>query len=208
MSAPQVIFIPPLAGVGQNVPIQIPAVDSGSPTLVNTSQLLSLTLCNDSTFNATWTLAAGESLPLPNGNSVMVQNQNSTGVNILVIDGVVPVQVGAQANYGGLSAAIEGLGGGAAQPILPAPPPGYAYRLQNLSAFYYTSDALSFYVNIFVEGLINNPSIYFYANNTPGGTYFLGDTYSFNGQLANGPIFVTVENISMNLTITYDLVPL
>ena len=57
MSKPQVIAVPALAGMHTNPPVQIP-ISVGVVTLINLSNTMGLTLCNDDKFvpSTTWPL--------------------------------------------------------------------------------------------------------------------------------------------------------
>ncbi len=96
LSKPQVVQIPPLAGMGTNSPIQIPLDNQSTATevvtLVNLSNSLSVTLCNNDRFNPSevWPLKYGAVSPQPGVNNLWVQNANNATVEILVLSGVVP----------------------------------------------------------------------------------------------------------------------
>jgi len=133
MSAPQTATIPGLSGIGANAKIQIPSVTSGNPTIVNLSPNLTITLCNDDTFAVgnTWQLGPNSSQPLPGVGTLFAQNPNTSDINVLVIDGVVPIFNPQTIGQGGLSVAV----GTVTAPnttgvLLPAPPSGFAYRLK------------------------------------------------------------------------------
>jgi len=92
MSKPQVISVPAHAGVGNVPSVQIP-LSGTSITLVNLDQNLGLTLCTDDNFypNTTWPFPAGNAIPQPEIDNLWVQNPNTASVNILVLEGIVPV---------------------------------------------------------------------------------------------------------------------
>jgi len=93
MSKPTVITVPANAGFGTTPPVQIPLGAGGSVTLFNLDTTNGLTLCNDSQFqpSSTWPLKQGNVLPITGINNLWAQNPNSVNVEILVLEGVVPV---------------------------------------------------------------------------------------------------------------------
>lgn len=93
MSKPTVVSIPPLSGTGNVPSVQIPLGTSSAVTLINLDKNLGLTLCTDDSFtpNTTWPLPAGNVIPQPGIDNLWVQNTNTTAVNILVLQGIVPV---------------------------------------------------------------------------------------------------------------------
>ena len=214
-SSPQVITVPAGAGVGLGAPIQTPSVDSGSPTLVNLSPNLTLVLCNDSNFSNTYNLSQGQSLPLPGAGSVFIQNPNNVNLNVLVLDGIVPVTFSTPPNQGGLSIA----GGpvtttGPPTQILPAPIIGFAYRLQSVVFTYQNEASATLAANIMAIYIETTGSSYFAGVSIPAlplsGIFV--DTQPLYGQLCNGNLYVTLnQNAASSIgqaIITYDIVPI
>jgi hypothetical protein len=93
MARPQVIVIPPLSGIGAVMPAQIPLTGTTVVTLVNLDRNLGVTLCNTTDFapNTTWPLGPSNVIPQPGVNNLWVQNPNTEGIEILVLEGIVPV---------------------------------------------------------------------------------------------------------------------
>ncbi len=92
MSRPQVINVPPSAGVGSVPAVQIPT-SSSVITLLNLSSSLGLTLCTDPNFEptTTWPLPPNVSIPHTDMNNLWAQNNNSDTVQVLVIQGIIPI---------------------------------------------------------------------------------------------------------------------
>lgn len=96
LTKPQVVQIPPLAGIGTNLPAQIPLDNQSTSTqvvtLVNLSSSLNVVLCNNTNFepSTTWPLKYGAVSPQPGINNLWVQNPNNATVEILVLSGIVP----------------------------------------------------------------------------------------------------------------------
>lgn len=93
MSKPQVINVPSGAGTGTIPPVQIPLTETSTVTLINLSNNLGLTLCNTTEFapKTTWPLNGGNALPQPGINNLWVQNSNAVDVQVLVLEGIVPI---------------------------------------------------------------------------------------------------------------------
>lgn len=225
MSSPQTVTVPPLAGVGMNVPIQIPDVSSGNPTLINQSTFLTVTVCADSLFQqgTSWTLEPGESLPLPNGNGTFITNPNNAQITILVLDGIVPVQFSDSGDTGhGLTiVSVSGATPTAVLTLLPAPPVGYAYRLNNLYMFFQGIVSASGTFELFIVGPSN---FYYYMNIFTMATGIGGNQILYaqapinmNGQLVNEalewqanpqPAGTGAATGHFFLGVSYDLVPI
>ncbi|HEY1645949.1 MAG TPA: hypothetical protein VGF75_06315 [Candidatus Saccharimonadales bacterium] len=82
--APTVIQIPNGSGVGTQPPIQIPLLESSIISLVNLSDV-TLTLCNDDTFNTTWPLGPNITQPEPGVDNLWVMNDSGNDAQILVL---------------------------------------------------------------------------------------------------------------------------
>lgn len=102
MAKPQVITIGALAGIGvqpaQQIPLDNSSGGSVSVTLINLDEDATddaLVLCSDDNFSpgTTWPLPAGNVIPQPDVDNVWVQNPNNSPVDILVLQGVVPVSL-------------------------------------------------------------------------------------------------------------------
>lgn len=94
MSKPQVINVPPYAGVGTVPPVQVPLINNEPVTIFNLDNNLGLTLCNDERFDpaSTWPLQQGNVLPITGGiNNLWIQNPNDIEIRVLVLEGIVPV---------------------------------------------------------------------------------------------------------------------
>lgn len=94
MSKPQVINVPPNSGFGTVPPVQVPLINNEPVTLFNMNAILGLTLCNDDRFNptTTWPLNGGMTLPITGGvNNLWIQNPNNSLIQLLVLQGIVPV---------------------------------------------------------------------------------------------------------------------
>ena len=95
MSKPQVINVPALAGMGTVPPVQVPLIDGNAITIINLDGSLGVTLCNDDQFNptSTWPLNQLNVLPMTGINNLWIQNPNSVGVQVLVLQGIMPVSL-------------------------------------------------------------------------------------------------------------------
>ena len=196
MSAPQLITIPALAGVNGNNVYQIPIVDGTDVTLQSFSNTLTLSLCNDSNFSSPFPLGPLGVLPLPGTSTIFVQNPNTNSVNILVLNGIVPVS--APINYGGLLTAHGTPGGGI---LLPAPPLGYIYVLKQITYDLGAASATELNIRIY-----NGSRAYFEFDGV--GTNF-GNTVSLNNQMISFLLAYTmVIGTSGSFDVTYDLVPI
>ncbi len=95
MSKPQVIVIPANAGTGTTPAVQIPLAENSAITLINLDYNLGVTLCNDDHFSptTTWPLQQLNALPIAGINNLWVQNSNNANVELLVLQGIVPVSL-------------------------------------------------------------------------------------------------------------------
>lgn len=89
------MIVPPLSGIGTQPAVQVPLANGSDVTLINLDKTYDLVLCNDDSFqpNTTWPLPSGNVIPQPGINNLWVQNPNNTPVNILVLEGIVPVSL-------------------------------------------------------------------------------------------------------------------
>jgi hypothetical protein len=205
MTAPQTITVPPLAGLLQNSPIQIPSVSSGTPTVVNLSPNLTIVLCNDSNFVDTWNLLPGMSQPLPNSNSPFAQNPNDNEVVLLILDGPVPVTFYTPPNQGGLSDVTVIVPPSTPTELLPAPPDGFAYKIQLIN--YSSTAAVPNGESVFI-GVYSTAYIFKKGATLDNVGLTLSDTVQMNGSLVTGAIFAESTNLGFDLTMYYDLVPI
>lgn len=92
MSKPQVIIVPPNAGIGTTPAVQIPII-GGVVTLLNLNTTLGLTLCTDQNFspNTTWPLPPNVSIPHTDINNLWAQNSSTSTIQVLVLQGIIPV---------------------------------------------------------------------------------------------------------------------
>ena len=101
MSKPQVINVPPNAGIGTVPPVQVPLIGSSAITLINQNSYLGLTLCNDDRFNptTTWPLSPGAAQPQTGVNNLWIQNPNTEQITVLVIEGIIPTALTAPSGF-------------------------------------------------------------------------------------------------------------
>ena len=80
--------------MGTTPPVQIPLID-GPVTLINLDWSNGVTLCNDDLFNptSTWPLNQLNVLPMIGLNNLWIQNPNNTQVQVLVLQGIMPVSL-------------------------------------------------------------------------------------------------------------------
>ena len=199
MSKPQVIVVPPNAGIGTVPPIQVPLGIGDNITLINLSSYLGLTLCNDNEFNAasTWPLYPGSVNPQPGINNLWIKNPHNTQVSVLVLQGIIPAFNPQSINQGGLSQiGVFNLSGGAVNSMLPTPPVGYGYRMHSVTCINQTAGNLLYQVNNQYEGILNTP---FFAALIPA-----NDAQSFvlNGLIITTPVTsspIVATGIGVNL---------
>ncbi len=101
MSRPQVINVPPYAGIGTVPPVQVPLINNQTVTLINQNNYLGLTLCNTSDFNpgTTWPLPPSTSAAQPGINNLWVQNPNNVEIEVLVLEGAMPINLVSSNGY-------------------------------------------------------------------------------------------------------------
>jgi len=204
MSKPQVIVVPALAGIGINAPVQVP-LSTDTITLVNLSTTLGLILCNDDRFapTTTWPLSGGITAPQPGLNNLWVQNPNNYDVNVLVLEGIVPLTFSPNTfNIGGLLNVQLNITGTSTIQLLPAPPVGKIYRLQTLVL---EGSVLSSNAEVFIR---DSSNIQLYANNFASGTTLYNSMY-LNGQLTSKALTIGYGGpIGITTTLLYDMLSL
>ena len=101
MSKPQVIVVPPNAGIGTVPPVQVPLINDTAVTLINQDNYLGLILCNDDHFNPTsvWPLPPSTAAPQPGINNLWIQNPNNKQIQVLVVQGIVPMELVSSNGY-------------------------------------------------------------------------------------------------------------
>ena len=92
---PQTVIVPPLAGIGNQIAIQLPIQRASSVTIVNLDDTYGLILCNDTRFDptTTWPLNQNNALPIAEVHELWVQNPNDASVKLLILQGLVPISL-------------------------------------------------------------------------------------------------------------------
>ena len=206
MSKPQVITVPALAGIGNNSPVQIP-IGVDIITLINLSNTMGLTLCNDDRFvpSTTWPLYGGMSAPQPGVNNLWIQNPNNSEIDVLVLMGdSIPSYSPVALNSGGLSYVSATLIMGTFIDLLPAPPTGYAYRIHLVT----TSTGYSTSQGEVLLGIEYGP--YWFALAVDPNTS-IDSTLILNGLLITnyvGGLYIGQTGTQQAIYIAYDIVKL